>query len=343
MRSKLFFALLVVALSGCDGVGPVVPGEDGEDETALPDTASIPTFPALEHHLSVLAHDSMRGRDSRDGIGRTEEYVWRMFTASGLSSFPGLVRNRHEFTIRSGSIEAANVVAYLEGTDPVFRDEVIVFSAHHDHLGVRTPVDGDSIYNGADDNASGVAAVLALAQRYAQAGGNARSLLFVTFSAEEMGLLGSRALSRDMETGAFPITLDRIVTVVNIDMIGGASLWGEGQALLTGDDRSDLFEIAREALEEADGPESTLVLNRDPIPALNLFFRSDNWPFAERGVVAHTVTTYRPGNPHYHAPSDEVEHVSVQNLHDITLGIWDFTRPLVAGERTPVLLPEDGG
>jgi len=323
---------------GCSG-DPIAPGDD--DTIDLADTAPPPAFPALERHFTVLAHDSMRGRYAHDaGIARTEAYVAGVFGDHGLTTLPGLDDYRHEFVLASGSnpVTAVNVVGYLEGHDPARSDEVVMFSAHHDHLGLGAPVEGDSIYNGADDNASGVAAVLGLARRYAEAGDHARSLLFVTFSAEELGLRGSFAMARQMESGDFPLGLEDIVAVINIDMIGGPSIWGEGQAQLTGDERSDLFEVAEAALAGDKFGDPGFVLHRDPIPQLGLFFRSDNWPFAELGVVAHTVTTFRAGNPHYHAPSDEIPTVPIESLRTITLGIWDLAGPLVSGEVTPTLV-----
>jgi hypothetical protein len=119
---------------------------------------------------------------------------------------------------RSGVIEkirARNVVGFLEGRDPVLADEWIVIGGHHDHVGAH-PGEGDTIYNGADDNASGTSGVIALARAFASGSEKPRrSILFVTFSAEEKGLLGSRAL-----VGQQLIPVEKIVFMLNIDMIG---------------------------------------------------------------------------------------------------------------------------
>jgi aminopeptidase YwaD len=135
------------------------------------------------------------------------------------SALPPVEKIRVRVSVeRSAEVErvsARNVVGYLPGSDPERRDEWIVIGGHHDHIGGYSG-DGDTIYNGADDNASGTSGVLELAQAFAGAEQRPRrSLVFATFSAEERGLLGSRAL---VEQGAIP--MDRVVFMLNLDMIG---------------------------------------------------------------------------------------------------------------------------
>jgi len=185
----------------------------------------------------------------------------------------------------------ANVVARLPGSDPKRAAEAVLLTAHIDHLGVGDPVEGDAIYNGANDDASGVAAVLELARALASAPRPRRTVLFALFGSEERGGYGA-AYFRERP----PIPLDRIVANIEFEEIGlpdpkmpPHTLW------LTGWERSDL------------GP--TLAahgarLVADPHPEQDFFRRSDNYFLARRGVVAHTMSSDAL-YPQYHQPSDE--------------------------------------
>ena len=184
-----------------------------------------------------------------------------------------------------------NVVARLPGSEPKRASEAVLLTAHVDHLGVDEPVDGDAIYNGANDDASGVAAVLELARALAGGPRPKRTVLFALFGSEEQGGYGA-AYFRERP----PVPLDRIVANIEFEEIGlpdsklpPHTLW------LTGWERSDL------------GP--TLAahgarLVPDPHPEQDFFRRSDNYVLARRGVVAHTVSSDALF-PQYHRPSDE--------------------------------------
>lgn len=221
-----------------------------------------------------------------------------------------------------------NTIGYIEGTDPALKDEYIVFSGHHDHLGFRENDTGpDKIYNGANDNASGVTAVLSLAKHFVEKGDNKRSLVFMTFTAEEAGGYGSRRMLLDM-----PFTAEDVVAMVNIEMIGTTSIWGPRKAWLTGWDRSDLGLIYQEAITDT----SFFNVYPDPYPNQRLFFRSDNASFAMEGIPAHTFsTTDLPNDKNYHQPSDEFETMIIDNILETIKGIAVAARTIISGERTP--------
>jgi hypothetical protein len=187
-----------------------------------------------------------------------------------------------------------NVVAVLRGSDPVLRDEYVVYSAHFDHVGVGVPdAAGDSIYNGADDNASGVAALLEAARAFtALPEAPARSVMFVMVSGEEKGLLGSRYFVANP-----PVPVDRMVANINADMVGRNA---PDSIIAIGLDYSDLG-VSVQAVA-ARHPGLGLVVAPDPWPEEQLFFRSDHFSFAAREVPAIFFTAGL--HEDYHEPSD---------------------------------------
>jgi hypothetical protein len=192
---------------------------------------------------------------------------------------------------------APHVLGLLPGSDPRHRDEYVVMVAHLDHLGVGAPDErGDSIYNGADDNASGVAAVLEAARALARARpAPRRSVLFLVTSGEERGLLGSEYFTRRP-----PVPLARIVAAVNLDGIGRS--WQADTVSAEGSAYSSLGETVRRMGRHH--PELELTIVDDQWPDRNYFTTSDQIWFARRGVPAIFLSSTGP-DAHYHRPSDE--------------------------------------
>ncbi|MDX2371026.1 MAG: M28 family peptidase [Colwellia sp.] len=217
--------------------------------------------------------------------------------------------------------ELTNVVAILPGkTKP---EEVVLYSAHYDHLGVKVGEE-DVIYNGADDDASGTTAIINLAQFYAKQGDNARTLMFAAFSAEEIGGFGSRYFSQQLE----PQT---ITAMINIEMIGKPSKFGAGTLWMTGMDRSNLGEQLNTVLAK-----SGKKIYKDPYPKQGLFYRSDNATLARLGVPAHSFSsTQLDEDQHYHQASDDLASLNLTSLHQIIEMLAIATQPLVDGSMTP--------
>jgi hypothetical protein len=184
-----------------------------------------------------------------------------------------------------------NAVGVLRGSDPKATGETIILSAHLDHLGVGEPVNGDAIYNGADDDASGCIAVLELARALASGAKPLRTIYFVCFGSEETGGFGAQYFIEHS-----PVPLEHIVANLEFEMIGRPDRKVPADTLwLTGYDRSNLGqELARQGAR----------LVADPHPEENFFQRSDNYTLALRGVVAHTVSSFGL-HTDYHRPSDE--------------------------------------
>lgn len=217
-----------------------------------------------------------------------------------------------------------NVVGLLparEGSD--HKDEYIVVSAHYDHIGVGRVVDGDAINNGADDNATGTTAVLLLAEAMAKMPAPRRNILFVCFAAEEKGLLGSKAFCEQP-----PLPLDSIVANLNIEMIGRPAPGNVGKAWVTGGGFSDFESICGAALEK------TGVRLVEFNMANQLFAQSDNYPFAAKGIVAHSISA---GSLHedYHRPSDEVDKLDLAHMTKIIRGLLDATLALAERDDPP--------
>ena len=137
----------------------------------------------VKKHLYTLASDAMEGRKSGSpGIEKAAQYIASEFEKIGLIPFENLTSFRQNF--KANDIEMFNIIGVLEGKSK--KDEYVVISAHYDHLGKKSEGEGDLIYNGADDDASGTTAVLTLAQYFKELGANERSLVFIAFTGEEM-------------------------------------------------------------------------------------------------------------------------------------------------------------
>lgn len=217
--------------------------------------------------------------------------------------------------------ELINVVATLPGkTKP---EEVILFSAHYDHLGINKG-DGDIIFNGADDNASGTTAIMNLAQYYAARKDNDRTLMFAAFSAEELGGFGSSYFSKQLDP-------KEIIAMINIEMVGKASKFGAGTIWMTGIERSSLGAQLNTTLAT-----SGHKIYTDPYPEQNLFYRSDNATLARLGVPAHTFSSVQLDNDqHYHQTSDDVSSLNLKSLHQVIKLLAIATQPLANGKITP--------
>jgi len=220
------------------------------------------------------------------------------------------------------TVTMANVLGIIPGkTKP---DEFVVFSGHYDHIGIRPSVAGDSIANGADDDASGTTAVIELARYFNKIKNNNRTLIFVAFTAEEIGGYGSRYFSEQLNP-------DKVVAMFNIEMIGKPSKWGQNFAFITGYERSDFGEILQRNLKG-----TQFEFRPDPYPQQNLFYRSDNATLARLGVPAHTISTDEIDiDKFYHTVDDEVETLDMKNITTTIRAIALSAKSIVSGVDSP--------
>ncbi len=258
--------------------------------------------------MGFLASDAMNGR----GSGTHDELVAATYLASQLRQIgiePAGDHGRYIQNVvtvldnRSGGKvpwTTRNVLGILRGRDEHLKDEVILLTAHLDHLGIRKPVNGDSIYNGADDDASGCVAVLQLAAAMAQGEAPKRTVVFAFFGSEETGGQGNQFFLDHL-----PVPLKSVVANLEFEMIGRPdSAVKPDELWLTGFDRSDLGpELAKHGAR----------LVADPHPKEQFFTRSDNYALAKKGVIAHTVSSFGL-HADYHQPSDDVAHIDFNHM-----------------------------
>ncbi|HEX2451187.1 MAG TPA: M20/M25/M40 family metallo-hydrolase [Gemmatimonadales bacterium] len=313
-RGKLAVLAILVAFHGCSGGTPVASAPPPPPAPA----ASLPPTPAspgqLRDWLSVIAADSLEGRATgTDGGARAARLIAEAMREMELhpAGDSGYYQRVPMFRTSRGlaladSIPGAefndvNVVGILPGADSALRHEAVIVGAHYDHLGIGKPVAGDSIYNGADDNGSGVIATLAIARALASGPPPKRTIVFLLTTGEEVGLLGTRWYV------AHPVVpLARTVADLQIEMIGRPDplVGGIGVGWLTGYERSTMGDIIKRA---------NLPIAPDPRPAERFFERSDNIALARVGIPAHTLASYGM-HPDYHTPADDVSKIEFRHM-----------------------------
>jgi len=217
----------------------------------------------------------------------------------------------------------ANVVGILPGKSK--KNEYVIFSGHYDHLGVGQPNEkGDSVFNGANDDASGSTAVMMLAKYFGKLHNNERTLIFATFTAEEIGGFGSQYFSQQFDPAA-------VMAMFNIEMIGTESKWGTNSAYITGYEKTDMGKILEKNLSG-----SKFSFHPDPYPDQQLFYRSDNATLARQGVPAHTISTSKmDSEKYYHTQGDEWATLDMKNMAEIIKSIALSAKSIIAGTDTP--------
>lgn len=216
----------------------------------------------------------------------------------------------------------SNVVGILPGKSK--KDEFVIFSGHYDHIGIGKATEGDSIFNGANDDAAGTTAVIMLAKYFKALGNNERTIVFAAFTAEETGGFGSQYFSKQFDPA-------KVMAMFNIEMIGTESKWGKNSAYITGYEKTDMGKILEKNLKG-----TGFTFYPDPYPDQQLFYRSDNATLARLGVPAHTISTSKMDNePNYHKVSDHVETLDMANMAMIIKSIALSSISIIAGKDTP--------
>jgi Zn-dependent M28 family amino/carboxypeptidase len=281
----------------------------------------------VKKHLYTLASDEMQGRKTGTaGIEKAAQYIEGEFKRIGLTTYAELSSYRQTFAFTSRrsdkKIVGHNIIGVLEGQSK--KDEIVIISAHYDHIGVKEKGEGDLIFNGANDDATGVTGVLALAEYFAKKGKNERTILFIAFTAEEMGLIGSEYFGKEIDA-------TKVVAGINLEMIGKEPASGPKTAWLTGFDRSDFGTIIQKNLEG-----SGYKLFPDPYARFGLFYRSDNASLARLGVPAHTFsTTQIDKDKDYHQVSDEAETLDIGVITETIKAVAKGTNSIIQGIDTP--------
>ena len=228
------------------------------------------------------------------------------------------IESKHEITESTLS----NIVGIIPGKSK--KDELVIFSGHYDHLGIGKAVNNDSIFNGANDDAAGTTAVITLAKYFKALNNNERTLLFVAFTAEEIGGYGSQYFSKQFNPEA-------VKAMFNIEMIGTESKWGKNSAYITGFEKSNMGTILQQNLQG-----SSFQFYADPYTDQHLFYRSDNATLARLGVPAHTISTSKMDNEiNYHKVTDEIGTLDMNNMTEIIKAIAESSRTIIQGKDTP--------
>jgi Zn-dependent M28 family amino/carboxypeptidase len=300
----------------------------------LSDRLSTISPSSLRSHVKFLASDLLLGRGTPShGLDVAAEYIAARFEAAGLTPLAdGSFFQVHQYQGKA----VRNVVGVLPGRDPKLKFTYVFLTAHYDHLGQKdsAPKDGngtDSIYNGANDNASGTAGVIAVAEALGALKGTKmapkRTIVFMTFWGEERGLLGAREY---MKAPVFPVK--DTVAMINLEQIGRTDD-SEGPRVnalsVTGYDFSDL-----PVMLTASAKQAKVELQKHPKFNEPFFNASDNAAFAAAGIPAHTFcTAFQFAD--YHAPADHWDKLDYANMAKVTKFLASATLVLADSDRAP--------
>lgn len=259
--------------------------------------------------VSTLASDEMKGRKfGTQENDRAAEYIASEFKKNSLDYCFG---DSYLIPFEYKGKKGYNVCAIKKGKS----QQSLAYSAHFDHIGTNNK-EGDNIYNGADDDASGVATVIGLAD-YFKDKKTDFSMVFMAFNAEEIGLVGSKALSENQNLN--PV-FNNIKALFNFEMLATESQFGKNAVFMTGDEFSDFDELIN--ANAVNG----LKVYPDPYVGQQLFYRSDNVNFVKKKIIAHSISTVDMNKAtHYHAVNDDINIVDADNLTNI---INNFTKTI---------------
>lgn len=255
--------------------------------------------------LAYLSSDELEGRDTgSEGIEKAAVYLENQLKKYNYK--PYFTNFRDTLTTIDN---AYNVVGFLEGKDPKLKNEIVILSAHYDHIGITEKgFEGDHINNGANDNASGTTVLSEVAKYLGELNNNQRSVLIVYFSAEEKGLLGAKHLAKRLKYQNVDI-----YTLLNFEMLGVPMNYNF-DVFLTGFTKSNMAD----KLNEYAGYE--LVGKSEQAEKYNLFRASDNYPFYEEfKIPSHTISAFDFGNfDFYHHPKDEFQMMNIEFMTQLT-------------------------
>ena len=322
LRQVAIFVLFAIVISLAPGLSPA---NAQRGKTTV-------TEKSVRKYMQALAGDEMNGR----GSASADELTAAKYIASQLKllkikpagdnggylqtvAFKRRVRGAPDQAPTDAT--TTNVLGIIPGRDPLLTKETILLSAHLDHLGAGREVNGDKVYNGADDDASGVTAVLELAKALMSGPRPKRTVVFALFGSEEIGGWGARYFQEHP-----PVPFESLVANLEFEMIGRPDAAVARDTLwLTGYERSNL------------GPALKVFgarLVADPHPEQRFFQRSDNIVLARKGIVAHTVSSFGL-HTDYHRPSDDLAHIDFVHMTDAIKSMVEPIRWLVNSNFKP--------
>lgn len=293
---KLTILLLITACLGCKSAQPV---SDNTLTNAISETSSVE---ATKKILYDLSSDEMEGRQPGSaGMEKAASYIENYLKSAGIKPYFAS-SYRDPFMVKG--TETYNIVGLIESAQKT--DEYILLSAHYDHIG-KINSTSDSVYNGANDNASGVTAVLEIAKELRDKELN-KNIIVALFSGEEEGLLGSKHLAAKLKADNMDLKY-----VINFEMIGKALTTGPDKVYITGFDKSNFSEAVNQVLDRE------FITYLEEENQYQLFYRSDNFPFYEEfNIPAHTISTFDFKNyKYYHELQDEADELDPEHIYSI--------------------------
>ncbi|TPN81393.1 M20/M25/M40 family metallo-hydrolase [Aquimarina algicola] len=296
MIKHFFYIFIVVLFVNCKQDTTAQTSANTSQEITLEKTDSK----YVAEIMNFLASDELEGRDTGSkGLEKAAERIEEEFKKYGIPPYFDTYRDNFD----AKGVATYNVVGYLKGVDKELSKELVIVGAHFDHIGKGKEVNNDTIANGANDNAAGSTAVLALAKQLAKLKNNKRSILFVLFGAEEKGLLGSKHLANVLKEKGVDL-----YTMVNFEMIGVPLNAKSYQAYITG------YELSNMADKINEYAGSELVGFLPKAKEYQLFKRSDNYPFYQAfKVPCQTISTFDFTNyDYYHHVDDEASEMDFE-------------------------------
>jgi len=266
----------------------------------------------LKQWASFLASNEMRGRKNNSKeIMVAAKWIKNKFNHVSLKIPPKMNNMFQTFHTRDGG-KLINIIGYIEGVDKTLKKDVIILSAHYDHIGTE----GDVIFNGPDDDVSGIITLLGIAKKINEKKHtNKRSILFIAYSGEELGLYGSKYY---VQHPAMP--LKNTMVNLNFEMVGRTENLGKKQFWITGAEYSNLYTVLQKRFKKYKWK-----VRPSPFPEMQLFFRSDNASFINLamdrttktvfGVPAHSISTWGKEG-HYHQPTDDANALDFDNIFE---------------------------
>ena len=256
----------------------------------------------IKYSMEYLASDELEGRATGSlGIEKAAVFIENYLKQNGIEPYFETYRD----TFNLGDIIGYNIVGMIEGNDPKLKNEFIILGGHYDHIGEGKEVNGDTIANGANDDASGTVAAMEFGKYFAKAKTNKRSILISLFAAEEMGLKGSGHLAERLKAEGM-----NAYTMINFEMIGVPRAADQSMAYMSGYERSNFAPILNTYIGEE-------VVGFFPkAKDFNLFMRSDNFPFfKELNIPAHAISTFDFTNfDYYHHVDDEASQMDYEHM-----------------------------
>ncbi|MFK7833007.1 MAG: M28 family peptidase [Winogradskyella sp.] len=299
---KIFSIAMFALLVSCVAIQRGADGEPGKPGADAYGPAPKITKEAIRANMEYLASDALGGRATgTEGLEKAAVFIETYLQKNNIKPYFETYRD----SFKLNDLDGYNIVGVVEGNDPKLKNEFIILGGHYDHIGNGKVVEGDSIANGANDDASGTLAAMEFGRYFAKTKINKRSILITLYDAEEMGLKGSAHLAARLKKEGI-----NAYTMINFEMIGVPRAATEVMAYMSGYERSNFAETLNTyAGEEVVGffPKA-----KD----FNLFMRSDNFPFyKELQIPAHAISTFDFTNfDYYHHVDDEADKMDYDHM-----------------------------